>query len=421
MSLQPEIVRDMQGPSTEARSGVAAANAQASILKTTVAGLQKPGFNYSINAFRGVCVLLVFFYHVVNSGLLHVAAPSTILTTAVRLFSESWRYGVELFFMISGYVIVASLRRHRSIGAFLRDRCMRIFPVWIPVHIGLFAIGALTGWKIFHDLNGPQLLLIFFSNLLLIPPLLPIPVTHPASWSLSYEWLFYLTAAAAFALATARKSPVVMRGLWMAWTVVILTLLCLIPRALFFLPGVIVACGWLPRWWVSFRWPSLSMIVFLFAWRLVDLNYAEPAAYSILAILASTKIIYMLIAFTAGLHLFAGISEDRGSIVWLRGRAIQFLGTVSYSFYLWHPIVMFVVKKLITTHMQSSVNGVVQTITFATVSFAVALVISWLSYRFIEQGLAKALRRILSQRAVANTVASDTSFATVLPARMEGG
>lgn len=378
------------------------------------------GFNPAINGFRGVCVLLVFAYHVANSGLLPEPEMQTAFTRVMSFFASSWRYGVELFFMISGYVIVASLRRHRSVGAFLRDRCLRIFPVWVPVHLTIFCIGALVGWKIFNGMGAVQMWLVFGSNLLLIPPLLPLPVLHPASWSLSYEWLFYLLAAAAFA-QHARRQPdayphdALWRPMWLLWGTITACLLCLLPRALFFIPGVMLALGWVPldRWRAVLRLPWLSLLVFLLAWRMVNLDQAHPAAYSIAAILGSSKLLYMMLAFLAGLHLFACIC-GRSGLSWLQRRDVQLLGTVSYSFYLWHPIVMFAVKKPVLMLLLPTVGPTLSTAVFAVTAFVVALPVSWLSYRWFEQGLAKRLRRL--SKAGAPVAAAPAAAAMTLPA-----
>lgn len=399
----------------------------ATLVATPAATLQpgqSTGFNPAINGFRGVCVLLVFAYHVANSGLLPEPEMQTSITRALTFFAASWRYGVELFFMISGYVIIASLRRHRSVAAFLRDRCLRIFPVWVPVHLTIFCIGTLVGWKIFYGLGVAQMWLVFVSNLFLVPPLLPLPVLHPASWSLSYEWLFYLLAAAAFALH-ARRNPATYPhdALWLLWGAVTVWLLCWLPRALFFVPGVILALGWLPldklRPWLRLPW--LSLLVFLLAWRMVDLDQAHPAAYSVASILGSSKLLYVMLAFLAGLHLFACICRDNGANRWLQRADIQLLGTVSYSFYLWHPIVMFAVKKPVLMLLMPTVGSTLSVVVFATVSFAVAVPLSWLSYRWFEQGLAKLLRNWFKPRQspVAPVAPMAAAAATTLPLSAE--
>jgi len=369
--------------------------------------MHKPAnYNHAINSFRGVCVLLVFSYHVAHSGLMPVFADVGIgrvsIDGVLAFFVSSWRFGVELFFMISGWVIVASLRRHQDAAAFLRDRCIRIFPVWIPVHLCVFFVAALLGWKMFADSSALHLISMFIANLFLLPPLVPIPVLHPASWSLSYEWLFYLLAAAMFAVHHSNSLQSHTRAALKALIVVAaVALLLLLPRGLFFIPGVLLAMNLLPlqRGQKLLRWPSLSLLVFLFAWGAVDLDQAHPGAYPMLSILTSYKLVFILLAFIAGLHLFACISSDTGQIRWLHSDSMQFLGTVSYSFYLWHPIVMFAVKRPLIHLLSIHFGELTCAIAFAVVSFAASLLIAWLSYRIFEQGAARFFRHRAERRA----------------------
>lgn len=366
------------------------------------AATHKPGFNQAINGFRGVCVLMVFAYHVANSGLLDSFIHAVPFSDELNYFLSSLRYGVELFFMISGYVIVQSLRRHATIGGFLRDRVLRIFPVWIPVHLFLFTAGMATGFKIFHDLTGWERGLVFIANLFLLPPLLPVTMSHPGSWSLTYEWLFYLLAASAMiayhlSTRTARMSDVTgwfrRCGVWGVWGAVTLLLLSLFPRGVFFIPGVLVALNEsrLKHWFMQLRFPALSLLVFLLAWRAIDLDRAEPGAYAISVLLVDTHWLYFTIAMAAALHLFSSICANNQHTVRLRSAALQHLGTISYSFYLWHPLVMFVVKRSIS-HLVPSAAAWAVALMFAVVSFLIAMVVSTLSYRWFEKQLASRLR-----------------------------
>ena len=389
---------------TGATSSSMNAPAQSPSSATAVAGTSKNGFNFYINGFRGFCVLLVFAYHVVNSGLIPVPATPTPGKDAFLFFASSWRYGVELFFMISGFVIINSLRRHNSISTFLMDRCIRIFPVWVPVHLCIFFLGIALGWKYFASTAFTDKFSVFVANLFLLPPLVPIPVLHPASWSLTYEWLFYLVVAAVCASFARRGNEPARVAALLFLSMMVICLLMLMPRALFFIPGVIIALNWQAIRNSSFmklrmlRMPLLSLVLFLIAWRAVNLDEAKPTITAIGQVLSWPGLAWALLAFFAGLSLFACVCDGVGLAQRLRNPAMQVLGNVSYSFYLWHPIVMFAVKKPVIQWLLPHAGWFLSIIVFAVMSFALALLVSNTSYQWIEKKLAKRLRAMISAR-----------------------
>lgn len=375
---------------------------QAEAVQLSIGPRRRFDFNYAVNGLRGLCILFVFAYHVANSGLL--PAPSSALAEFTVFMFSSLRYGVELFFMISGYVIVASLRRHRTVRGFLWDRFSRIFPLWAPIHTGIFIVGATFGLKMFYGTDALDKLQIYFANLVLIPPLInSIPGTHGVSWSLSYEWLFYLFAAAAVALHKSAVSLPAAPKLasWFLWAVGIVALLLLLPRALFFIPGVAVALAepairnHAQR---ILRWPVLSLILFLVTWRLVDVDYANPGASSVASVYGGVNALYTTVALLAGFHVFACVCVCDERQRWLRGRLMQLLGNVSYSFYLWHPIIMFLTKRLTYALVVPRYGWAMGVAFFALSSFALALPVSYLSYRLLEMRVAKAVRHFFDRR-----------------------
>ena len=108
------------------------------------------------------------------------------------------RHGVELFFTISGYLISGSLVRHGKAKTFLIDRAVRIYPVFLVIHVIVFLTGPLIGYKWMVGLTPVQWTFDFISNALFLPGIFNLPLAQLSAWSLSYEALFYLITAAAF-------------------------------------------------------------------------------------------------------------------------------------------------------------------------------------------------------------------------------
>jgi len=346
-------------------------------------------FNPSVNGLRGLCVAFVFLFHVAKSGLPPMPAQDAIWKWDIIYLVDSASYFVEVFFMISGYVIVMSLRRHATMRGFLFDRFVRIFPLWIPVLLAICVLGPLLGWRALQHLDPLAWLRLLLTNLMLLPPLVPdVQAAHPASWSLSYEWLFYLIAAFSVALARASRVP---RSVWIPVSVLAVLLgVSSFPRAIFFLSGVAVALfpvappGARRMPWLA----PLALLLFLLLWRSTDVDEAGAGGANMWELLLGGDGPAMLGAFIAATYFFACVAmPESTSLGLLRTRALQRLGTISYSFYLCHPLVMFAVKRVVKITMPRAEGSWPATLVFASVSAVLSLALAWLCWRWLEKGL----------------------------------
>ncbi|MGH8263968.1 MAG: acyltransferase family protein [Steroidobacteraceae bacterium] len=362
----------------------------------TAATPAKLGFNVALNGYRGLCAMLIYGFHL---GSAHVVArPSgTAIADAVTYFWTSFAYGVEMFFMISGFVILGSLERHATVGGFLRDRFVRIFSAWTPSLIVVAAVCIVFQMKAFAGAGPVQELGIFIGNLFLIPPLIDLPMVNPASWSLTYEWAFYLTAAAmALALrrATARRLAL---ALWIAFAALFIVVY---PRAVFFLVGALVYRyrDWFVEHRRWLRFPAVSFIAFLLLWRGTGIEKAE-IDITLGTLVANGRWLFMVAAFVAALHMFASVcfSAD-GQSGFLKSRIAQFLGNISYSFYLWHALGMAFVKRAVAIYVVPDFGLAAGYVLFAVVSLAIGLAVGWASWQLFEVRLAKLMRRWFTPR-----------------------
>jgi peptidoglycan/LPS O-acetylase OafA/YrhL len=193
--------------------------------------------------------------------------------------------------------------------------------------------------------------------------------------------------------------PVWIVPLWVTWAALFI---CLYPRALFFVTGVLVFHY---RDWFAARskWlggPLVSLLVFLIAWRFTDADEARLSR-TFLDFLRDGSWIAAVVAFIAALHAFAAICLNSSRQTrWLNGRTFQFLGTISYSFYLWHSLVMSFTKRAVSAYVVPHLGVTFGFWAFVIVSLAIALPLSWLSWRCLEVHLAALLRRMVPQRPV---------------------
>lgn len=351
------------------------------------------GFNAALNGYRGFCALSVFLFHLGSAGVVSWPRGTLIKDAAAHLWT-SLAYGVEMFFMISGFVILGSLLRHSTIRGFLQDRFIRIYSAWVPALVAVATVCIVLKMKMFTGAGALQDLGIFAGNLLLLPPLLPLPLVHQGSWSLSYEWVFYISAASGAWLLRRRASRAWAMG---TWAVCSGLFVCLYPRSLFFSTGVIVfACQpWFRRRQRWLKLPLLSLLVFLVAWHLTGVDKAELSD-TVFEWLGNGRWAAAGVAFAASLHMFASITLNASrQFAFLGSRAFQWLGTISYSFYLWHALVMSATKRLAIVYVVPQFGIGVGFVFFLLSSIAVGLLVSWASWEMFEVKFAKLLRKSL--------------------------
>lgn len=348
-------------------------------------------FNQGVHGARGLFAFLVFVFHVVNSGLQTIP----ILRTAPAQFIlRTPEYGVELFFCISGFVIAGTLSRARSPQAFLEDRAIRIYPVLSASVLAIVGLGFLTHVHAYPG-SVQSLGWIVPLNMLALPGALPLPIIHPAAWSLSYEIFFYLFCAACWVLRSrlGRALP------WVAGPVGIV-MIVFYPRAIFFAAGVLVARGWLRHPFLrrATDYPLLFILLFLGTWRFIQ-QLTLPQHITTTTLLdwaTDARLPLAVLAFLFATLGFAGIVEGHGSFVaFLRTRPLQYLGTISYSFYIWHPIVMSGAKTALLRFGAVATAGEGAQLLFFIVALPPSLLLAHVSERLLERRLAVALRQRL--------------------------
>lgn len=350
-------------------------------------------FNVALNGYRGICALLVYFYHL-GSARVMPWPGGTVANDAVTYVWSSLKYGVEMFFMISGFVILGSLLRHENVSSFLKDRFIRIYSAWIPSLIAVTVVLLALHIKLFARLAPLEQFGLFVANVFLLPPLLPLPMIHQVSWSLSYEWVFYLTAAVGAVLYRSAPHRTWDKVLWMGLAALFI---CLFPRSLFFVTGVIVFKyqAWFAEHKRWLRWPLVSLLVFLVAWRYTGVGFAH-LSYTFFHMVVDGRWIAAVIAFVASLHMFASVCLNASrQFAFLNGKTFQFLGLISYSFYLWHSLVMSVVKRIIPGMVPD--GSLLEFAVFAIASLAIAIPVSWASWAIFEVRVAKIIRRAFAR------------------------
>jgi peptidoglycan/LPS O-acetylase OafA/YrhL len=344
----------------------------------SAAGAYPRNLNPQIHGLRGFAALAVFVYHVYGMGTLWGFWPASF--APADPFFAAGKHGVEIFFIISGYLITGSLIRHRSATRFLIDRAIRIYPVFMTIQVIVFTLGPLIHYKFLGGVSASAWATYFVENALFLPGVFDLNLAQLNAWSLSYEAAFYLLSAGAYLVGRRAGGWAAAIGLG----VILACLLPLYPRAAFFLPGVATffltrrAMPKLPSWLRALSIPALIAVLAL-------LTFAETHG-SWLYVALIPALLFFLVVVEGGCLLSA----------LLRTRPLQGLGTISYSFYLWSPVVTYPMKLLIDRVLLARLDKVSIVILFAAIGFAASVVVARISYRVLEAGAGSALRRRFS-------------------------
>jgi peptidoglycan/LPS O-acetylase OafA/YrhL len=110
-------------------------------------------------------------------------------------------FGVDGFFLISGYLITKSFRESRSAGGYVLKRVLRIYPGYVVAYLlCVFALGPFVGGQI-TELSGIKVLM---EIVCLGDPSMqgvfrgtPYPVLNGSMWTIAYEFRCYLLVLAA--------------------------------------------------------------------------------------------------------------------------------------------------------------------------------------------------------------------------------
>ena len=292
-----------------------------------------------IDGLRGVAVLAVLGFH------------------AFPRFSPGGFVGVDIFFVISGYLISTIILHDVASGRFTYSgfygrRIRRLLPALVTVLLAALVAGLFSDFLTELSRLGAHIAAgaTFLSNIILWREDSYFDVVSTAKpllhlWSLGVEEQFYIVWPLALATISQRRIPWAVTAIVLVSFAINIAIVGSHPAAAFFLPatriwefmiGALLACAG-TRAWVPQRQDTISAIGFtLLVVSLCFINKATafPGWAALLPTLGAAAVI------------------AAGADAWLNrtllaNKAAVFLGLISYPLYLWHwPILSFLTVNL---------------------------------------------------------------------------
>ncbi|MGI5224541.1 acyltransferase family protein [Actinoallomurus sp. CA-142502] len=247
-----------------------------------------------LDLLRGIAAMVVALHHAT-----YYFTPGW--RAGLRLWFDPGLYGVLVFFLVSGYIIPASLERHGQVRGFWISRLLRIYPlltVACVITVLPFLLGV-RGLRAGLEQYRPATAVL--AHLTMLQDVLAVPNVINVLWTLSYEMAFYLLVVALFVVGAHRRSA---------------------PVAVVLVAGAVVAGGLLPMAALSTR-AGVGPIVALAALTM---------AAAVLAAVSSRPALRTAGGLLGGALALTLVSVNSRVGAWqgLAILAVMFTGTVLY-------------------------------------------------------------------------------------------
>lgn len=319
-----------------------------------------PDRNHALDGLRAVACLLVLAHHLLVPGA-----------------SGGW-LGVDVFFVLSGYLITGNLLRERdrtggiSLRKFYLRRAARLYPALLALIAGCAAVVAATGASLTDYGQNAALALAYLTDVtwLHAPPMPWLGHT----WSLAVEEQFYLLWPLALVALRTRRQVAVAASVAGAASVAVMLMTdarveslpasYVLPhaRAWELLAGSLLAAATLR---IPHRWAMAGQ-----AAGLVLIAAAVAVAASIGRSTTGTLAASCVVAVAGALLVVASATAPG----LLGGRALRLVGRRSYGLYLYHVPIIAIVGV-------TGARWVVRT----AVALALTAVLTWASWRWVEE------------------------------------
>ncbi len=246
-------------------------------------------------------------------------------------------HGVNLFFVISGFIIAWTYDGSGSPWFYLRARCVRIYPPYWAVlllTLGYYALRTTRAWPAPPVLEKGTDWWAIARSFLLYDQGFPVKVVEVA-WTLTYEVLFYgfyllrfVVSGRAFAAVAAAWVAMIAGGYHSQWTIAERHPVLFDPKIVEFHAGMLTA-------WLAARLPATRSVLWFAAATALCGVMAYATAYGLIDPLAMVRNWTLPFA----LLVLAGVLFDRGGTRAYPGWLLE-LGAASYSLYLTNYLVM---------------------------------------------------------------------------------
>ncbi|MBC7756086.1 MAG: acyltransferase [Bdellovibrio sp.] len=342
-----------------------------------------------LDGLRGMAILLVIFYHAYADW--PTQHPYQFQYGHYFKYGE---YGVQLFFLISGFVIAMSLENSKSFGSFMYKRWIRLFPAMLIATILIMVTAPLLNArpggvpKIADIIPGlffikTDLLNLFFNN-----KLYELEISF---WTLFVEVKFYILSGLLYFLLGQKKMIIAIVLMFLS-SVVFDTVRANLPADTEALLSNSVNnldfrhYGWFAAGMLSYLYYISKKLFYILAALLIALL----AARNLNGFLSMSMLFGSAIVLVFMMSLINPFVQKI-----LSNKPFMFFGFISYPLYLIHDKAM--VSMINQIHNQFTyMLGYLLPI----LPIIVVIIVAWLIAKFLEPITKKLIKQLLSYKLV---------------------
>lgn len=323
----------------------------ANILKSSGDWTKSSGRVPELDGIRGIAILQVLVWHYVVC-LIH-AEPGSANHYALMPLRLTWS-GVDLFFVLSGFLIGGILMDNRSTPRYFRAfyvrRICRIFPLyylWLLIFaVAVYVVGTTNGWLFDHSMPLWSYA-TFTQNFVMAERATWGAHWLAITWSLAVEEQFYLVLPVIVYFVSARRLPLVLICMIAAAPVLRLIFVAygngfaaqvLMPcRVDALLLGTLCAYAVRQDAYKRYIGDHLKFMYILLGLSALGVAVLSAGNYSTTGTSPQAAWRYSLLASMYASFLLIAVSEKRGIISTVtRNPALGRIGVIAYGVYIFH-------------------------------------------------------------------------------------
>lgn len=307
-----------------------------------------------LDALRGLSALAVVLYHYTTRFDEVYGHPC-----ALMFRFPLGHYGVQLFFIISGFVIFMTLEKTRKGMDFVASRFSRLYPAYWAAVLLTCAVVSLAG------LPGKQVSFdVALVNLSMLQTFAQVPSVDGVYWTLAVELCFY---AIMFGLFKARLLQHI-ESVAVVWLALMISVGVAERNLGLSIPGPVKTC-------LILGFANLFIAGIMFYKIMKGEGAALQYAILVLCLIAQRFTSDWRATFIATFFFLVFFAVIRGWLRFIAGRPLIYLGTLTYTLYLTHQNIGYVIIRALN---KLSLNPNLSVMIAIAISLSLASAITFL-------------------------------------------